>query len=93
MKPLSKMQITVDAKQTAGLDRVLQLLSALPPEGRRELKNGILVRNKRNAADMAVIHSPGDGIYCVNGSIAMAEPAVRQKLVALATRENASVSE
>jgi hypothetical protein len=97
VKSPSKMQAIeahvagINAKKVAGLDRVHQLLIALPLEVRaqldqRELKNGVAISNKNKAPDKAVIQSPGPGMYCWNGSNAVTEPVILEKIVGLASR-------
>jgi len=95
MKPPSKMTVTearvagIHAKKAAALDRVRQLLSALPPEmsaklDQRELTNGVAINNKEDIPDKAVILSPGDGMYCWNGSHAMTESEILKRIAHLA---------
>jgi hypothetical protein len=93
MKPLSKAIeariVGIHAKKTAGLDRARELLRTLPPEvsinlDQKELKTGIAIMNKKTMPDKAVIQSPGDGIYCWNGSNAMTESEILERITQLA---------
>jgi hypothetical protein len=40
--------------------------------------------NKKTMPDKAVIQSPGDGIYCWNGSNAMTESEILERITQLA---------
>ena len=94
MKPASKARMLearvrhFGDKKTAGLDRVRQLIRTLPPEvsrklDKRELKTGIAISNKKTS-DKAVIQSPGDGLYCWNGSNAITGPEILERIAHLA---------
>ena len=86
----SESRITsIHAKKAAGLDRVRELLRSLPPEvsvnlDHSELKTGVAIVNKKKPPGKAVIQSPGDGLYCWNGSNAMTEAVVVVKIAGLA---------
>ena len=93
MKPLSRKiearLVGIHAKKTAGLDRARELLRTLPPEvsiklDQKELKIGIAIMNKKEIPDKAVIQSPGDGMYCWNGSNAMTRPEIIEKVLGFA---------
>ncbi len=92
MKALSKMiearVASVSAKKAASLDRVRQLLRALPPEiiaklNQSEVKTGVAITNKMKT-DKAVIQSPTDGMYSCNGSNAMTRPEILERIAQLA---------
>ena len=93
MKPLSKAIeariVGIHAKKTAGLDRARELLRTLPPEvsinlDQKELKTGVAIMNKKKSAEKAVIQSPGDGMYCWNGSNAMTGSEILERIAHLA---------
>lgn len=93
MKPLSRQIeariVGIQAKKTAGLDRARELLRTLPPEvsiklDQKELKTGIAIMNKKKMPDKAVIQSPGDGMYCWNGSNAMTGSEILERIAQLA---------
>ena len=93
MKPLSRKiearLVGIHAKKTAGLDRARELLRTLPPEvsiklDQKELKIGIAIMNKKEIPDKAVIQSPGDGMYCWNGSNAMTDSEILERITHLA---------
>jgi hypothetical protein len=93
VKPLPRLIeariVGIHAKKTAGLDRARELLRTLPPEvsiklDQKELKTGIAIMNKKKMPDKAVIQSPGDGMYCWNGSNAMTGPEILERIAQLA---------
>jgi hypothetical protein len=92
MKSLSKARTIesrvagINAKKAAGLDRVRQLLRALPPEVsakliQSEMKNGVALMSK---TAKAVIQSPSDGMYSRNGSSAVTGSVILDKIVGFA---------
>ncbi len=95
MIPPSKIQkivevrvTSIQAKKAAALDRARQLLRCLPLEisaklDLKELTTGIVITDKNKEPEKAVIQSPGDGMYCWNGSNAMTDI---EKIVGLANR-------
>ena len=91
MQRAVKVRMTsIAAKKSAGLDRVRELLRNLPPEvgaklDQSELKTGVVIADKKNPPDKGLIQSPGDGIYCWNGSNAMTEPVIVEKIVGFAS--------
>ena len=87
---MAEMRInSIHAKKAAGLDRARQLLRTLPPDvsaklNHKELATGIVITNKKKLPDKGVVQSPGDGLYCWNGSNAMTGPEIIKKIVGLA---------
>jgi hypothetical protein len=80
---------SIHAKKAAGLDRVRELLGTLPPEvsakiNQRELKTGVVITDTNKMRDKAIIQSPGDGMYCWNGSNAITGPEILERITQLA---------
>jgi adenylate kinase len=103
MKEYSKLRSTaanearmagIQAKKTAVLVRVRELLSTLPPEvaaklDQKELSTGVAVMTKKKVLDnRAVIQSPSDGMYTWNGSNVMNRPQIRKRIAQLAMSQS-----
>jgi hypothetical protein len=79
----------IQAKKSAGLERVRELLRSLPPEvcaklAQKELNTGVAVATKKMPDNKAIIQSPSDGMYSWNGSNVMTSPEVLKRIAELA---------